>query len=191
MGATILQEWSQEFESASGQLLTSHSPLVEELSKVVVSFLSSDPPVCYHETIHLLHQLCNVSNGIVDSFLQDSKLSATNPGLPRTVSTACEPGTFTLAQARIAVEWLENLHSLFAKPKRKKDTVRIEDSKRSIREYIHIFEETKAAQDIQVFAAFAAAAISLKVMPPKLTPLIKSVMNSLKVSPGCRVNRGL
>jgi TATA-binding protein-associated factor len=181
MGATILQEWSLEFEMTSDVPLTSHSPLANELSKIVVPFLSSDPPACYHENLFLLNQLCSITNNSVDSFLHDSRLNTTNPNLPRSTSLACDEGSFTIAQARLAVDWLDNLHNSFIKPKKKKDGARIEDAKRSIREYIYVFEENKGVADIQVLAAFGAAAISLKSMPPKVTPLIKSIMNSLKV----------
>lgn len=180
MGATILQEWSSEYETATGNPFAASSPLADELSKVIVSVLVADPPACYHETLYVLDQLCRMCNSLVISFLQDSKFSATNPGLPQMASLGSEAGSFTLVHARSTVDWLDNLHNLFQKPKKKKDVTRIDDSKRSIRELIHVFEEMKSAEDSQVAAAFASAAIALKAIPPKLTPLIKGVMNSIK-----------
>jgi TATA-binding protein-associated factor len=182
MGATIAQEWSSEHEVLTEQPLTSQSTLAEEVSKIVLDLLVGDPSPCYHETMPQLDHLCAVTNSLVDSFLHDNRINATDPRLPRQISFGGDQGSFTISQARLAVDWLDGLHELFVKPKKKKDSTRIDDAKRTIRELIHVVEESKAMQDSKVFAGLAGAAISLKAMPPKLTPLIKSVMNSIKVN---------
>lgn len=181
MGATILQEWALEYEWSSGHPLPSYLKLAEELGNKILETIIVESPSCYHETFPLLLQLCKTSNLYIDTFLQDSKLNTTDPGIPRNPSTTGDASSFTIASARLAIEWLDGLHNLFTKPKKKKDGTRIDDAKKSIRELIFTFEERKNTQDMRVSAALASTAISLKNMPPKLTPLIKGITNSLKV----------
>jgi TATA-binding protein-associated factor len=181
MGATILQEWADEFQHTSGRPLSSHLKLAEDLGNIVLEFIATDPPTCYHETFSLLHQCCNVANVHADIFMNDPKLNAPAAGIPRAVSLL-DPGFFTIDSAKASIEWFDGLHNLFQKPKKKKDTARVEDAKKAVRELMYTFEERKSLQDLRVYAALAAAAVSLKNMPSKLTPLIKGVTNSLKVS---------
>jgi TATA-binding protein-associated factor len=181
MGAIILQEWALEFQLASGLLLSSHLKLAEELGNTVLDLITAEPPICYHETYPLLNQLCNVANVHADTFMNDPKLNPPAAGIPRAVSMG-NPGFFTIASAKASLEWFDGLHNLFQKPKKKRDVARIDDAKKAIRELIYTFEERKSLQDLRVYAALAGAAISLKNMPPKLTPLIKGITNSLKVS---------
>ncbi|KAG8867854.1 TATA-binding protein-associated factor mot1 [Serendipita sp. 405] len=180
IGATTLQEWAIEYKSSTGNSLVSGYKLAEELNTITLNLVASDPPSCYHETYSLLDQLCRLCNSLVGSFLQDSKLNASNPGLPQQASINGTDGGFTLNHARTTVDWLDNLHNLFVKPKKKRDSTRIDDAKKNVREQIRTFEETKMNQDTQVMAALASAAFALEALPPKLSPLIKGVMNSIK-----------
>lgn len=184
MGSTILQEWAMGYEKSSGNRLISHSNLCEDLSKVLLTSLSSEPPNCYHESFPLLDHMCKMANLQVNSFLPDPRFNTTSIQLPQNASIAGGPDVFAVSHVRQAIDWLDSLHNLLPKPKKKRDVNRIDESKRILRELLHSFEKAKAVEDARVAAAFAAAAIALKTMPPKLTPLIKGVMNGLRV---CRI----
>lgn len=182
MGATILREWAVGYESSTGDRLVSHSNLAEDLSKILLAAISADPPNCYHESFPLLDHMCKITFLQLNSFLVDPRFSGTTIQLPQQASIGGGPEFFGISHVRQAVDWLDNLHNLLPKPKKKRDGNRIDESKRILRELLHSFEKTKTIEDARVAAAFAAAAIALKTMPSKLTPLIKGVMNGLRVS---------
>jgi len=182
MGATIVEEWALEYHRTSRQSLSSHIHLAEDLGNIVLNFIAAEPPICYHESFPLLNQMCSTANAYADILIADGKLNTPGPGIPRTVSLAGDAGSFTLSSAKTSLEWFDGLYDLLPKPRKKKDVAKLDDAKRAIRGLIHTFEERKGLQDLRVYASLAAATISLKNMPPKLTPLIKGITNSLKVS---------
>lgn len=58
----------------------------------------------------------------------------------------------------------------------------LEERKRKIEIAMGYYEATKARHDRQVFAAMGGALIALRAIPAKLTPLIRCITNSIKVS---------
>jgi TATA-binding protein-associated factor len=117
----------------------------------------------------------------VNHLRSDPRFSTIPIQLPQHASIGGGPDMFGVSHVRQAIDWLDSLHNVLSKPKKKKDVTRIDESKRMLRELLYSFEKTKAVEDARVAAAFAAAAIALKTMPGKLTPLIKGVMNGLRV----------
>ena len=46
---------------------------------------------------------------------------------------------------------------------------------------IHSYNEVKTQHDVRVSAAFAAAFVALRVAPDKVSPIVKGIMNGVKV----------
>jgi TATA-binding protein-associated factor len=188
MATIIIQEWGYEYENKHpGEGLVAVSTFANELRQISIDGLSVDPPACYHEAYSSLVTISTIAHGHIQGYLRDSRFASaglTDPQLPT-------PGLFDISHAKNAVEWLDGLHSILngatgtkIKNKRKEAT-KIDDAKKALRGYIVDFEETQEKQILQVQAAFAGATIALKGVPPKLTPLVRGVMNSIKV--GCSI----
>lgn len=179
----MIQEWAIEYEASHpGDTLTKAIPLSLELHKTVLDALNADAPIYYHETQNQFVHIRTVSLGYIDSFISDPKFaSAPNPNIPSEVAPTRGEGVFELSHAQQTVEWLDGLHAILAKPKKKKDTNRIDEAKRALRSYILKFEEDQGVYDVQVAANFAGTAVALKSVPAKLNPLIRGVMNGVKV----------
>ena len=192
MGAIIVQEWGYEYEKKyPGGDLVAVSTFADELRQISIDRLSGDPPACYHEACSTLVTISTIAHGHIQGYLRDSRFASaglTDPEIPTQVGTQITPGWFDISHAKTAVDWLDGLHNILngttgttkIKNKRKEAT-KIDDAKKALRGYIADFEETQERQILQVQAAFAGATIALKGVPPKLTPLVRGVMNSIKV----------
>jgi len=191
MAAIIVQEWGYEYEKTHlGEDLVAISAFANELRQISMEGLSLDPPACYHEGYNTVVTISTIAHGHIQGYLRDSRFASaglTDPQLPTQVGTCIAPGLFDISHAKAAVDWLDGLHSVLngaagtkIKNKRKEAT-KIDDAKKALRGYIADFEEIQERQILQVQAAFAGATIALKGVPPKLTPLVRGVMNSIKV----------
>jgi len=65
---------------------------------------------------------------------------------------------------------------------KQKELPAIDAKQREIAASISQYGEIKEPHDARVSAAVAGALIALREMPPKLNPVIRSVMNGVKVS---------
>lgn len=191
MGAIIVQEWGYEYEKKHpGEDLVAVSSFANELRQISIDGLSVDPPACYHEAYSTLVTISTIAHGHIQGYLRDSRFASaglTDPQIPTQVGYHITPGSFDVSHAKIALDWLDGLHSVLngatgtkIKNKRKEAT-KIDDAKKALRGYIVDFEEIQERQILQVQAAFAGATMALKGVPPKLTPLVRGVMNSIKV----------
>lgn len=70
---------------------------------------------------------------------------------------------------------------LMGKGVRKNVLPALEERQRKIVSAIGYYEATKSKHDRQVFAALGGAVVALRVIPAKLTPVIRSITNSIKV----------
>ena len=64
---------------------------------------------------------------------------------------------------------------------KKREVANIKDKRSKIVGNIERYIEVKAQYDTRVSAAFAAAFIALKGTPDKVSPIVKGIMNSIKV----------
>jgi TATA-binding protein-associated factor len=191
MGAIIVQEWGYEYEKKHpGEDLVAVSTFANELRQISIDSLSLDPPACYHEAYSTLVTISTISHGHIQGYLRDTRFASAglaDPQIPTQVGTHITPGLFDISHAKTAVDWLDGLHSVLNSPtgtkikNKRKEGTKIDDAKKALRGYIADFEETQERQILQVQAAFAGVTIALKGVPPKLTPLVRGVMNSIKV----------
>ena len=64
---------------------------------------------------------------------------------------------------------------------KRKELAILKDKRAQIAVNIERYTEVKAQYDIRVSAAFAAAYVALKATPEKVSPIVKGIMNGIKV----------
>ncbi|CAE6462717.1 unnamed protein product [Rhizoctonia solani] len=184
IAATIVQEWALAQPTINETPLAKASPLAEQCSTHLLAFLEKDCPASYHEMLIHLRGLALDCRTLVTCFSDDAKVPASKiPTLPdRLDPEGAEEGTFTLVYAqRFVGEIFDGLKASVPRSK-KKEIAGLEDKKTRLVFGIERYSVVKGQWDTRVFAAVAAALISLRVHPAKLNPLVRSIMNGVKAS---------
>ena len=185
--ATVVHEWAGEFCAQSRPLptqsLRATSPLADKMVQRFFSYLQADPPTSYYEMyLNLLHISSNC-RALLDTFQRDVKvLPSKIPALPTTIDTKRTiKGVFSIDMARdIAGSTFEELCPQVPKAKRKELPV-IDAKQREIAASISWYGKIKELHNARVSAAVAGALIALREMAPKLNPVMRSVMNRVKI----------
>lgn len=93
------------------------------------------------------------------------------------------PSVFGVQQAQQVAGSFDALVQLMGKGAKRKSVLPVlEDWHRKIVSSIGYYQATKAKYDRQVFAGLGAAVVALKAIPSKISPVIRSITNSIKVS---------
>ncbi|PWN51876.1 hypothetical protein IE53DRAFT_31699 [Violaceomyces palustris] len=179
--ATIIQEWA---EATTGeQDVKDAGKIAIKVSGKLNSLLEAPPPPTYAEMAVLLQRIQGECQGLYNSFARDAKLAkAKIPALPTTVDPLGHlVDAFTIETAKqVAKEGFDSLLVQVGSKAKKAALPLLEDRQRKLIAAIGFYQATKEKQDTQVYASVAGAVISLKALPPKLNPVIRSVMNSVK-----------
>ena len=182
--ATTVEEWAKTHsESSPTQPLISTSPLADEMGKLLLEALQADLPSAYHEMSILLSRIYTDCQGLLNGFTVEAKVApAKIPVLDNKIdTTGTLEGHFHIETAKHASGPLfDQLKAGLGKTK-KREVAKLEESRRKVLATIEQYATVKEQHDTRVAAAIAAASIALQVVPPKLTPLIRSVMNGVKV----------
>ena len=187
LAAIIAEEWARECDrhaTPNSPLLIESSPLAKDLSDKTLAFLQAEPPAAYHEMAHTLSRIHNECYNLLQAFVYDCKLpQAAIPSLGTEIDpTGTKPGCFTIATAQAAVgEMFNKLKDALGRTKKKELAV-LKDKQKQIVANIERYNEVKTQYDIRVSAAFAAAYVALKATPDKVSPIVKGIMNGIKVS---------
>jgi TATA-binding protein-associated factor len=182
IASTIIQEWAL---AQATPALGKTSPLAGECSTHLLAFLEQDCPVSYHEMGAHLRGLALDCRALLQSFAEDAKVPAAKlPALPDRIDTeGKESDAFTVEFAqRFAGETFDTLKGSVPRG-RKKEIGGLEEKRGKIVFGIERYGVVKGQLDVRVCAAVAGALIALRVYPSKLNPLVRSIMNGVKVSP--------
>lgn len=146
-------------------------------------YLQTDPPSSYYEMFALLSRIANDCRALFAQFASDGKVPHTKiPELPANVDAfGREQGGFTLSTANDAVYTSFEALKAHVPKSRKKEIPALETKRQKIIFSIQQYQGTKEQHDSRVAAAVAGALIALRSMPSKLNPVIRSVMNGVKV----------
>jgi TATA-binding protein-associated factor len=182
MGATIIQEWASSEDEFQ---LKSVVPLGNDVSTrnitpILVKYMESSLPANYLEMTIALQRIQTECQTLLHAFSVEGKISKDKiPTLPTVNGTT----GFTLNTAQIAVgQHFDSLVSLLSKNATKNTLPSLQDRKRKVLGSIGYFSVMKERYDLQVAAAIAGALIALRVMPSKFRPVVKSLMDAVKVS---------
>ena len=187
LAAIIAEEWAREHESVAppgSQPLVRTSPLAKELSDKTLQWLQSPPPSAYHEMAFALARIHSDCYSLLHMFVVDCKLPESSiPPLGTEIDIhGSEEGSFTIETAQAAVG------SMFTKLKeslgrtKKRELAVIAEKRLKVVTSIERYTELKTQHDIRVSAAFSAAFVAFKDAPDKVSPIVKGIMNGIKVS---------
>jgi TATA-binding protein-associated factor len=189
LSAIIAEEWAQELDTASkakvgSPTLLDQSSLARELSSRTLAWLQNPPPAAYHEMTLTLHRIHGECTSLLHMFVTDCKLPSTSiPMLGTEIDiTGTKPGSFTIDSARAAVGPMFNRLKETLGRAKKKELAIIMDKRIGVETNINRYSEVKAQYDIRVSAAFAAAFVAFHSAPDKVSPVVKGIMNGVKVS---------
>ena len=185
LSAIIAEEWAREYDkrSSTSTPLIEASGLAKELSARASTWLQSSPPTAYHEmavSLSRLHQDCAA---LLHCFATDCKLPVSNiPQLGTEIDiTGTRPGCFTIETAQAAVgPMFTRLKDSLGRAK-KREVAAIVDKRALVVTNIERYNEVKAQNDVRVSAAVAAAYVAFQSTPDKFSPIVKGIMNGIKV----------
>ncbi|CAG8585522.1 5915_t:CDS:10, partial [Racocetra fulgida] len=197
LAAVIIEEWARSIVKNEGYdiqtSLLSVSPLAVKLSNHMISILESEPPKFYSELISILRRIRGECQALLNTFVSVGKIdSAVIPTLPSHVlgEVIQSDALFPLFSIETAVELsAATFNNLLAQvtgvdgkstQARSDERQALNDRKRRVLSSIGYYESTKQKNDVVVFAAVAGAVVALRALPPKLNPVVRSIMNSIK-----------
>ncbi|CAG8530565.1 8145_t:CDS:10 [Ambispora leptoticha] len=194
LSSVIIEEWAR---AAFGNIAPDHDilvasfPLASCLSSTLISSLESEPPAYYVELLPILRRIRGECQALLNSFVSDAKISLDLiPSLPTNVLG--EPGNadnsyFCVETAvHIVSDTFDQLSANIHK-NRKSIIEALDDRKRRVLSSIGFYESSKQKLDTNVYAAISGAIVALRVLPPKLNPVIRSIMNSIKTEENCEL----
>ena len=160
------------------------SPLADELSTAALVWLQEEPPAAYHEMAFSLARIHGECYNLLQSFSTDCKLPFTAiPSLGSEIDITGErEGCFTIEVGKRAVgPMFDKLKDMLGRTKKRELGI-ISDKRLKVVSSIDHYLEVKVQHDIRVSAACAAVFVAFKSTPDKVSPIVKGVMNSIKVS---------
>jgi len=132
----------------------------------------------------LLNRLHSECQALLTGFNVEGKIAKDKiPALPKRVDAASKSyNAFSVSTAQLAVgQHFETLAALLSKSTPKTVLPSLQDRRKMVISSIGYFSVMKERYDVQVSSAVAGALIALRVMPPRIGTVIKSVMDSVKV----------
>ena len=186
LAAIISECWAREYDTRAQPdtpILIESSPLAAELSQKTLAFLQAEPPAAYHEMAFTLARIHGECFNLLQSFAFDCKVPATAiPSLGTEIDvTGTKAGCFTIETAQAAVgRMFDALRESLGRTK-KRELAIIKDKRLKVVASIERYTEVKAQYDVRVAAAFAAAFVAFRGTPDKVSPIVKGIMNSIKV----------
>ncbi|GAA5967385.1 hypothetical protein JCM11641_000529 [Rhodosporidiobolus odoratus] len=176
LAAIVIEEWAS-YASAGGavkleQPLVEVSQLAARLVPQLHALLADNQPTSYTEVKAILSRIREDCVALYAAFSKQGKVPAGKvPALP---------DSFGIQQALLVASSFSPLLDLV--PARSKKTAMpiLEEQLRKLQGGIAYFEGAKAKHDRQVYAALGGAVIALGDVPAKITPLIRSITNSIK-----------
>lgn len=189
LSAIISEEWARAYQASNppGPILE-HHPLATELSSRALAFLQASPPIAYHEMAFTLHRIHAECYSLLHCFASDCKIPISLiPHLGNEIDiTGTRPDCFSIDTAHQAVG------SMYTKLKeslgrtKKRELATIAEKRKKVVQSIDHYAEIKAQHDTRVSAAFAAAFVGFRSAPDKVSPVVKGIMNGIKVRVKCQ-----
>lgn len=188
LAAIISEEWARAHDTNTppgSEPLIETSPLAQELSRKALAWLQAPPPAAYHEMAFTLARIHADCFTLLHSFAYDCKLPISSiPQLGSEIDiTASRQGCFTIDRAQDAVgDMFMKLSQKLGRTKKRELAV-IAEKRVKVLASIERYIDVKNQHDIRVSAAFAAAFVAFKSTPDKVSPVVKGIMNGIKVRP--------
>ncbi|KAI8338754.1 hypothetical protein BC941DRAFT_469857 [Chlamydoabsidia padenii] len=200
LGAMVIEEWAKAVlqnryhVDCIGKtepltvLATTHN-FPKNLSQLMITNLengANQTATFYFELVHLLKRIRNECQALINGFVEAQLAPDTVPQLPAMVLGETPPDyqgdVFTIETAGWLVsEAFGPMVGRIPNSKGKVASVTsLEERQRRVVASVGYYEDLKQKVEINVYSATAGAVVELGVLPGKLNPLIRSVMNSIK-----------
>jgi TATA-binding protein-associated factor len=181
----IVEEWAREHRRKTSQPLFEAFSLGRELRDKALEFLQQPRPAGYYELYNHLNLLRAECDALLNSFVTDCEVPRM---MVRPLPTAIDyDGTEANGFSIDTAKWVvgANYDALERNVTRgnKKQLTALGDKRATIQTSITRFSEIKAEYDVRVASAYAAAWVAFHYIPEdiKVTPLVKGLMDSVKV----------
>lgn len=172
----IIDEYSKNSANAG-----SEQRYVDELQKII----ESERPSHYRDLVSYVQRVRSQCAQLVNLFRDHGKVSQNKlPTLPVVVQGEAEagPNAFSISIAEKCVgDDFERLRKAMAPAQRLITTNDLAEAKKSTSKAIQEAKAAKDGRDVRIRAAAACALIAMKVLPKKPSPLIKGIMDSIKL----------
>ncbi|KAI9276261.1 hypothetical protein BY458DRAFT_554739 [Sporodiniella umbellata] len=200
LGAMAVEEWAKAIlmtrysandiiHAPPEAILANTHSFPKTLSDAMISNLenaATHTTGFYFELVHVLKRIRGECQNLLNAFHTEAKVSIEQiPTLPSLVPGEALPEQgplFTIETAASVIsDIFDKLASKVPKGKGRADTLKgLEERQRRVVSSMGYFEELKQKIEINVYASTAGAVVELGVLPSKLNPVIRSVMNSIK-----------
>ncbi|KAH6661114.1 hypothetical protein BKA67DRAFT_654254 [Truncatella angustata] len=154
---------------------------VDELQKII----DSERPSHYRDLVSYVQRVRSQCSQLINLFRDHGKVSQSKlPTLPVVVQGEAEagPNAFSISIAEKCVgDDYERLRKAMAPAQRLITTTDLAEARKSTVSAIQEAKVAKDGRDVRVKAAAACALIAMKILPKKPSPLIKGIMDSIKL----------
>ena len=182
--AIIAEEWARKYDALPDKPpLTGVCVLAQELTAKTLAWLQGKPPPAYHEMAFSLSRIHADCISLLQMFATECKLPMSSiPFLGTEIDiSGTRPGCFTIETAEIAIGSMYGRLKDSLGRTRKKELAVMNEKRSLILSSIEHYNELKSQHDIRVSASFAAAFVAFKSTPDKVSPVVKGIMNGIKV----------
>lgn len=188
LASVIVQEWAKDVGSQSdGEpvSLGRTSEMGEEIAQTLVQLVEAPPKSTYREMTTLLRQVQAECQGLLGAFVSEGRVPKEKiPTIPSQIDpTGKSAKAFSLDTAQSVIgPHFDALSKLLSKQMAPKALPGLTTRQRKVMASLGYFMVMKERYDVQVSTAVCGALIALRVMPSKFGPVVKSVMDGVKVS---------
>lgn len=183
LAAFIIEEYANALRERS---IEPPANVVELLAEPIVKVLQNPESLpAFRELVPTLKSVRTACLQLFDVFINTAKLSSSKiPQMPVIIQGEAEagPGAFGLENAeKIVNETFDKLKKHLSPSHRMSANQALEDTKHRIQVAIDEARSALASRTNSILAGYAAASLALSGIPKKLNPIIKSLMESVKL----------
>ena len=174
--AIVIDEYAKNCESSDAT-----ARFIEPLQKII----EQERPSHYRDLVSFVQRVRSQSQQLLYLFRDHGKVPQGKlPTLAVVVQGEAEagPGAFSIANAeKVVGDDFEKLKKAMAPGQRLIALPQLSEARAAVIQAIEEAKEFKSARDARVRAAAACALVAMKVLPKKPSPLIKAIMDSIKL----------
>ncbi|RUP50793.1 hypothetical protein BC936DRAFT_137667 [Jimgerdemannia flammicorona] len=201
LGGIVIEEWANALQRTRyggvGRetiALANKSPLARALSDALIVALENgggpgQPIPFYFELVGVLKRIRSECQVLLNAFGVEGKCNTVAlPTLPTYVvgevlqQQLVEGETLFSVEiaGQVCNEVFDRFLAMVPAKHRKEAVPTLQDKQRRVVSSIGYYEATRQKAEVNVYAAVAGAVVALGVLPTKLNPVVRSVMNSVK-----------
>lgn len=191
MASSIVTEWSHFVDESSldarNHALGSTDYIGKDLATTLLGHFERPLPPTYSEMTSLLRKVHGECHALLTSFALEGKVSKDRiPTLPAKIDPLGHTSdTFSLNTAQTTVtKHFDALAGLLSKHATKHVLPNLKERRNKVMVSIGRYGVMKERYDVQIMAGIGAALVGLRVLPAKIGPVVKAIMDSVKVRCG-------